>query len=153
LRVPLLLEPTNCPYYLVSRATLLVTTALRQELRQAGVDHVRPAYLGVLLTLWRDDGLKVVELGRRAGLEPSTMTGLLDRMERDGLLARAPDPEDRRAHRIHLTEKGHEAMQPVSDVMDRALGKILDGIGQKDLTGLKQTLRRILANANKLGEP
>jgi DNA-binding MarR family transcriptional regulator len=151
--VVLLPEPTNCPYYLVSRATLLVTTALRRELRQAGVDHVRPAYLGVLLTLWREDGLKVVELGRRAGLEPSTMTGLLDRMERDGLLARAADPEDRRAHRIHLTEKGHEAMQPVSDVMDRALGKILDGIGQEDLTGLKQTLRRILANANKLGEP
>jgi hypothetical protein len=44
-------------------------------------------------------------------------------------------------------------MQPVSDVMDRALGKILDGIGQADLAGLKQTLRRILANAHKLGEP
>jgi DNA-binding MarR family transcriptional regulator len=148
-----LLEPTDCPYYLVSRATLLVTTALRQELREAGVDHVRPAYLGVLLTLWRDDGLKVVELGRRAGLEPSTMTGLLDRMERDGLLTRASDPEDRRAHRIHLTEKGHGAMQPVSDVMDRALGKILNGIEPQDLAGLKQTLRRILANAHRLDQP
>jgi DNA-binding MarR family transcriptional regulator len=151
--VPVIPDPTDCPYYLVSRATLLVTTALRQELREAGVDHVRPAYLGVLLTLWRKDGLKVVELGRRAGLEPSTMTGLLDRMERDGLLARASDPEDRRVHRIHLTEKGHGAMQPVSDVMDRALGKILNGIEPQDLAGLKQTLRRILANAHRLDEP
>ena len=151
--MPVIPDPTDCPYYLVSRATLLVTTALRQELREAGVDHVRPAYLGVLLTLWREDGLKVVDLGRRAGLEPSTMTGLLDRMERDGLLARASDPEDRRAHRIHLTEKGHEAMQPVSDVMDRALGRILNGIEPRDLAGLKQTLRRILANAHRLDEP
>jgi DNA-binding MarR family transcriptional regulator len=146
-------EPKDCPYYLVSRATLLVTTALRQELREAGVDHVRPAYLGVLFTLWREDGLKVVELGRRAGLEPSTMTGLLDRMERDGLLARAADPGDRRAHRIHLTENGHGALQPVSDVLDRALGKILDGIAPQDLVGLKRTLRQILANANRLEAP
>ncbi len=69
-------DPRDCPYHLVSRATLLVTSALRKELRDAGVDHVRPAYFGVLLSLWREDGLKAVELGRRAGLEPSTMTGL-----------------------------------------------------------------------------
>ncbi|MHC4108867.1 MAG: MarR family winged helix-turn-helix transcriptional regulator [Planctomycetota bacterium] len=144
-------DPTDCPYYLVSRATLLVTHALRQELRDAGVDHVRPAYLGVLLSLWLEDGLKVVELGRRAGLEPSTMTGLLDRMERDGLLSRSADPEDRRAQRIHLTNKGRDAKPAVSKVMDRALGKILDGVGEADLTRLKKTLRRVLANANKLG--
>ena len=151
--MPLLPEPNDCPYYLVSRATLLVTTALRQELREAGVDYVRPAYLGVLLTLWREDGLKVVELGRRAGLEPSTMTGLLDRMERDGLLARASDPEDRRAHRIHLTDAGREAKSPVGRVMDRALGKILGGVRQSDLAQLKKTLRQMLANANRLVEP
>ena len=99
-------ELTDCPYYLISRATLVVTAALRRGMAEAGVGHVRPAYVGVLMSLWRDDGLKVGELGRRAGLEPSTMTGLLDRMERDGLLERGPDPTDRRALRILLTQKG-----------------------------------------------
>jgi DNA-binding MarR family transcriptional regulator len=146
-------DPRDCPYHLVSRATLLVTSALRKELRDAGVDHVRPAYFGVLLSLWREDGLKAVELGRRAGLEPSTMTGLLDRMEHDGLLTRSSDPNDRRAHRIHLTDAGREAKSPVSRVLDRALGKILDGIRQSDLAQLKKTLRQILANANRLVEP
>jgi len=103
---------TDCPYYLVSRTTLLVTAALKRELGAADVERVRPAYLGVLMSLWREDGLIVVELGRRAGLEPSSMTGLLDRMARDGLLRRSPDPADRRVHRIHLTEAGRDAERP-----------------------------------------
>jgi len=97
-------EVTDCPYYLVSRATLVITNVLRRELQAAGIEQVKPAYLGVLMSLWVDDSLKVVELGRRAGLEPSTMTGLLDRMERDGLVARTADPADRRAHRTRLTD-------------------------------------------------
>jgi DNA-binding MarR family transcriptional regulator len=146
-------DPRECPYHLVSRATLLVTSALRRELRDAGIDDVRPAYMGVLLCLWREDGLKVVELARRAGLEPSTMTGLLDRMERDRLLLRSADPEDRRAHRIHLTERGREAKRPVSQLMDRALGRILDGVTPADLEQLKQTLRQVLINANRMVAP
>ena len=57
---------TECPYYLVSRATLVVTAALKRGLAEAGMAHVRPAYLGVLMSLWQEDGVKVVELGRRA---------------------------------------------------------------------------------------
>ncbi len=144
---------TDCPYYLVSRTSLLVTAALRREFRAAGVDSVRPAYLGVLMSLWREDGLIVVELGRRAGLEPSTMTGLLDRMARDGLVERSPDPSDRRVHRIHLTARGRAAQRPVTEVVDRALGKMLEGISEADLEKLKSTLRHVLGNAHNLGEP
>jgi DNA-binding MarR family transcriptional regulator len=146
-------DPADCPYHLVSRATLLLTNALRRQLREAGVDQVRPAYLGVLLSLWREDGLRVLELGRRAGLEPSSMTGLLDRMERDGLLARGSDPEDRRAHRIHLTDRGREAKRAVGRVVDRTLANILHGIREAELAQFKDTLRRVLANANRPSQP
>lgn len=81
------------------------------------------------------------------------MTGVLDRMERDGLLTRSSDPEDRRVHRIHLTAKGHDAKESVGDVVDRALAKMLDGIEAAELVAFKQTLRQVLANANRLGEP
>jgi DNA-binding MarR family transcriptional regulator len=97
---------TDCPYYLITRASLVTTAHLKRKLAEAGAGQIRPSYLGVLLSLWREDGLRGVELGRRAGLEPSTMTGILDRMERDDLVARRPDPDDRRAHRIHLTGRG-----------------------------------------------
>ena len=111
-------EPIDCPYYLISRATLVATAALKRALADAGVGQIRPAYLGVLMSLWKKDGLKMVDLGRRAGLEPSTMTGLLDRMERDDLVVRVPDPDDRRAYRIQLTELGRHVEEPVHRVVE-----------------------------------
>ena len=109
-----LVSPVDCPYYLITRATRSVTAQLRKGLADRGAGNVKPAYLGVLMSLWQADGLKANELARRAGLEPSTMTGLLDRMERDGLLERRADPHDRRANRIHLTRDGIDAGEPAT---------------------------------------
>ncbi len=144
-----LTEVTNCPYYLVSRATLVITNVLRRKLLEAGIDKVKPAYLGVLMSLWSEDSLKVVELGRRAGLEPSTMTGLLDRMERDGLVVRAADPKDRRAHRIKLTKAAQGLQNRVLESVDETLAAVLEGVSERDAATLKKTLRKVLANAQR----
>ncbi len=139
-------HPTDCPYYLISRVTLQAASALKRGLAEAGVGQVKPAYLGVLLGLWYEDGLKVVELSRRAGLEPSTMTGLLDRMERDELIIRKSDPSDRRALLIQLTEKGHELEKPVHDAVERVLGGVFSGISEEDLSRTMNLLRKVLTN-------
>jgi DNA-binding MarR family transcriptional regulator len=146
-------EPTDCHYYLITRASLVLTSHLKRALAEAGVAHVRPAYLGVLMSLWKEDGVKMVELGRRAGLEPSSMTGLLDRMERDELVSREPDPDDRRAYRIRLTQRAEEGREAVLDVVDRTLNRALVGLDEKRLEDMKQTLRQLLLNTNKLREP
>ena len=142
-------EVTDCPYYLISRASLVITAALKRDLDEAGVSRVRPAYLGVLMGLWNEDALKVGELGRRAGLEPSTMTGLLDRMARDGLVERRADPSDRRAQRVHLTTAGREARDPASRVVNGTLDRMLEDVSGDDLAHLKDTLKRLLASDHK----
>jgi DNA-binding MarR family transcriptional regulator len=142
-----LINPTDCPYYLISRTTLLGTSALKRGFAAAGVERVRPAYIGVLMSLWREDGLKMIELGRRAGLEPSTMTGLLDRMERDGLLYRSADPEDRRALRVYLTDDGVNIRELALGVLEDTITKIFGGISEEDLDHLKGVLRRVLENS------
>ena len=141
-----LLTPTDCFYYLITRATLVATSVLKKELAAAGVRRVKPAYLGVLMTLWNRDGLGAVDLGRRAGLEPSTMTGLLDRMERDGIVVRRSDPTDRRAHRICLTKDGKRFRQPVLEVVDQTLAKATKGFSGAELASMKEGLRRFLIN-------
>ncbi len=146
-----LMDPTSidCPFYLISRVTLVVVSALKKGLVQADVRQVKPAYLGVLMSLWGEDGLKAVELGRRAGLEPSSMTGLLDRMERDQLVKRTADPSDRRAHRIYLTQQGIDVKGTVTDVVTRIIDTVFIGISDNELDQTKDVLRRILANSNK----
>ena len=139
----------ECPYYLISRVSLVVTSALKKGFADAGVEKVRPAYLCVMMSLWKEDGLKVIELGKKAGLEPSTMTGLLDRMERDGLASRTTDPKDRRVLRIYLTETGQNVRNPVLKVIDDVLEDVFAGISKEDISHTKNLLRHVLANAHE----
>ncbi len=141
--------PPDCPYYLISRSMLAVTSLLKKGFANEGVSTIKPAYLGVLLSLWHEDGLKANELGKRAGLEPSTMTGLLDRMERDGLVKRKSDPNDRRAHRIHLTKEGVDAEVSATKVVSSTLEKAFSTIVEKDIETTKNVLRTILLNCGK----
>ncbi len=145
-------NPIDCPYYLISRVTLFVTSALKKGFADAGVNAVKPAYLGVLMTLWREDGLKVIDLGKKSGLEPSTMTGLLDRMERDELLYREADPSDRRAQRIYLTATGRKVKISVLHAVDEVLAGVFKGISEKEIHNTKDTLQRVLTNAQKGNE-
>ena len=138
----------ECPYYLISRVSLSVTAALKKEFASSGVEQVKPAYLCVLMSLWQADGLKVIELSKKAGLEPSTMTGLLDRMERDELVERTTDLTDRRVLRIHLTKIGQQVRDPVLNVVDRVIAQVFAGIPQDDISQTKNLLRHVLANAN-----
>jgi DNA-binding MarR family transcriptional regulator len=140
------ITPTDCFYYLISRATLVATSVLKRELAAAAVPQVKPAYLGVLMSLWNEDGLAAAELGRRAGLEPSTMTGLLDRMERDGILSRCADPNDRRAQRIVLTEAGERYRTPVLQVVEQTLAKASRGFSEEEISRSKDFLRNFLSN-------
>lgn len=151
-------DTNNCPYYLITRASLSITAEIRKAFAAAGMGHVRPAYLGVLMCLWREDGLdealgklgspggmKIADLGRCAGLEPSTMTGVIDRMERDGLVRRENDPEDRRAQNVRLTDEGSRVRGDVITAVNSALGTVFAGIGTDAIEGLKGILRSVLA--------
>jgi DNA-binding MarR family transcriptional regulator len=89
----------------------------------------------------------VIELGKKAGLEPSTMTGLLDRMERDELVARTTDPNDRRVLKINLTKTGQQVRDPVLKVVDRVITEVFADIAEDDISQTKNLLRHVLANA------
>ena len=139
----------ECPYYLISRVSLSVTAALKKEFASSGVEEVKTAYLCVLMSLWQEDGLKVIELSKKAGLEPSTMTGLLDRMERDELVERTTDQTDRRVLRIHLTKTGRQVRDPVLKAVERVITEIFAGIPQESISQTKDLLRHVLANTHQ----
>ncbi|TAL38524.1 MAG: MarR family transcriptional regulator [Spirochaetes bacterium] len=101
---------------------------------------------GTVSRLGHEDGIRISELGRMTGLEPSSMTGLVDRMERDGLVLRAPDPHDRRSQVVSLTEAGSAAQSGVIAALDRALEMVFQGMPQSELAAGKKFLERAIAN-------
>ena len=77
------------------------------------------------------------------------MTGLLDRMERDGFVIRAPDPADRRAQVIHLTENGRKIRETAMRMVDETLALMFQGISDDDVALTKEVLRKVLVNARE----
>lgn len=73
-----------------------------------------PVQYFVIVSLYKQDGMKFKDLANSLSIEGPTLTGLLDRMERAGLLERRGDPEDRRSVLVYLTDKGKQIGPEVS---------------------------------------
>jgi DNA-binding MarR family transcriptional regulator len=87
----------------------------------------------------------MTELSRLLHLEKSSLTGLVDRVERRGLVARARDARDRRACRIELTDQGtHLALACHEDVTTR-LETLAGDLEPADRTHLVSIITRLLA--------
>lgn len=87
----------------------------------------------VLAHLLRSNGMQQKQLAEEMDITAITLTGLLDRMERDGWVERRADPADRRAKRIFLTEKVAPVMKEL-----RALGREVRNSAQAGLSDAEQ---------------
>lgn len=100
-----------------------------------------PQYV-TLLVLWEEDGLVVKDLGERLHLDSATLTPLLKRLEKAGLVIRTRDSIDQRLVHITLTEAGRALRQQAEAIppsMLCATGETVAGL--IDLTGQLTTLR------------
>ena len=86
--------------YATSRA---ITSVYRPSLEKLGLTY--PQYL-VMLVLWESDGISVSQLGERLFLDSGTLTPLLKRLEKRGLIMRRRDNDDERQVNISLTLAG-----------------------------------------------
>src|SRR4051794_4346334 len=92
------------PHESLAHAFGAMARALERELRGACAEYaVTPGQLPVLLALYERDGLTQTELAAATGVEQPTMAATLTRMEDDGLVRRAADPDDARRVGVFLT--------------------------------------------------
>jgi DNA-binding MarR family transcriptional regulator len=124
--------------YLLNRAARLMAHELAEELRPA---HVGIGQWAVLLFLWARDGVTQAELARHVAIEPPTLVRTIDRMVRDGLVTREPDPRDGRVSRVHLTDRGRSLRD---DLIPKAVAVNAEALARLTATE-GRTLRRLLA--------
>jgi DNA-binding MarR family transcriptional regulator len=72
----------------------------------------------LLLNLWPQDGLTHSEVAEHLCVQPATVTRMLDRLVKTGLVQRLTDAEDQRVSRVYLTEKGRQLVQPIEQIWD-----------------------------------
>ena len=99
--------PDRRLFFLLSAGARRVQRWIDAEL--AGMGGLTQAQSGLLFFLGKDGGVLIGEAAQALDVAPSAMTGLVDRMERGGLVERRADPDDGRSQRLFLTQSGREA--------------------------------------------
>ncbi|MEV0587443.1 MarR family transcriptional regulator [Nonomuraea sp. NPDC050310] len=124
----------------LQRATHATLHLLAAELAGLGLSA---SEMNVLANLADGRARTIRELGVAAGTRPTTLTSVLDRLERRELLARGPRPGDRRAVEVRLTAAGREAAatirRAISGLEERALG----GFSEEAVAGLREGLQAL----------
>ena len=103
-------------------AARLMTQAYTPFLNELGITY--PQYL-VLMVLWEKDSQPVNDIAHRLLLETNTVTPLLQRMEKQGIVSRRKGDQDKRQQIVSLTEKGRELEQKAFDIIPAGMGKRL----------------------------
>jgi DNA-binding MarR family transcriptional regulator len=131
--------------FLLAKASQRWNELLAAEFAAAGYPEVRPAYGSILLPLWEEDDLRMGELGRRARLAKQTMTTMVRLMERDGLVSRAPDPEDRRAQRVRLTERGRDLRKVARKVLTALDRRVSERLSEREIAPFESCLQEVMS--------
>jgi MarR family transcriptional regulator, transcriptional regulator for hemolysin len=113
----------------------------------AGVGGSLPAWL-VLMSLKAHHHGMQRELAEAVGIEGPTLTHHLNRMEAEGLVRRNRDPENRRVHRVELTDQGEEAFDRCREAVVDFDRRLRAGIGDEEVAALGELLARLRLNAS-----
>ncbi|MFC7440787.1 MarR family winged helix-turn-helix transcriptional regulator [Laceyella putida] len=101
---------------------------------------ITPPQFNALLWLSDEGDMTIGELSQKMFLACSTMTDLIDRMEKNGVVERVRDERDRRVVRIHLLEKGREIIDEVLQARRQYLAEILSHLSDEEALKMKKHL-------------
>jgi DNA-binding MarR family transcriptional regulator len=127
--------------YLLAKASQSWNEQLQVGFTEAGYPEVRASYGSVFIPLLEEDGLRMGEIARRARLSKQTMTTMVRLCERDGLVARRPDPNDGRATRVHLTAKARRFQPAAERVLAGVERSVISKLGERRLAELRRSLK------------
>ncbi len=129
----------------------MLRTYADQRARQFGISRAQWTVLG---RLDRSEGLKQSELAELLDLQPISLTRLLDRLAKNGLIERRPDPNDRRANRLYLTPAARPLLEQLALLGEDVMQIVLQDIDEvaheqllRDLTMMKSNLRAAISRS------
>jgi DNA-binding MarR family transcriptional regulator len=121
-----------------------IRTRMLDELHGAGFTDLVAAHL-VILRYPGPDGLRPVEVAGNSGMTRQAANYLLGQLEQLGYLERRDDPDDPRAKRIHMTERGTAAGRTIRAAVREMEKEWAQELGHEDLEQLRALLTRLYA--------
>lgn len=135
------MEYVNCINFLLTVAQHEVFLTFSESLSQYGIT---PGQYGVLACLWKDETLSPKEIATILRVENSTISGVLDRMQKRGLIDRVLNPNNRRSITVKATKEGMALKEPVMKTIDELNDLVLRDFSPQEREEFIGYIKRII---------
>lgn len=130
----------------ISKIKQLGDRAFEKILTAQGIEAFNGAQGRILYVLWQEDGVPIKTISERCGLAITSLTTMLERMEKSGLIIRQQDSGDKRKTLIFLTDKAKALKEDYDAVSDRMSAIFYQGFTEKEIRTFEEHLERIRLN-------
>lgn len=135
------------PGHYARRLQQIAVALFLQETEAFGITPVQYA---ALQAVFHQPELDQRSLARTIGFDASTITGVVDRLEERGLLARSPSSTDRRVRLLTLTKPGMDLLERVIPAMRRCQVRLLDPLSAREQEIFMRLLRKLVTANNAM---
>ncbi len=134
------MKTQDCIFFQLSRASRAGARFWQQKVAPYGVTSAQAL---VLLSLSEKDQVKSRHIGEQTELDSATLAGLLDRLASSGLVERRPNPDDRRAILVCLTEQGEKIAGRIQAIVEIENQAFLSALTPEEGLILKSLLKKL----------
>ena len=135
--------------FLISQIKQIGGRVFDKILQRENINEFNGAQGKILYVLWQHDRISIIELSKLSGLANTTLTSMLDRMEKSGLLTRLPDPQDRRKNLIALTDKARRLKDSYDKVSLEMHEVYFKNFSRSEIIEFEKYLQRVLENVKE----
>ncbi len=138
-----LFDLDECVAFITNKAAKKMADAFNERLKSLGTTRVQWT---ALYYLGKYDGISQKELAEKMNIKSSTVARLIDRMENDNLVIRLEDPEDRRAIKLALTEKGKELREKLLPEGEKMSKIFANGLTDEEIEIFLKVINKMVEN-------
>ena len=140
--------------FLITKLKQLQSRALAQCISEQGIDAFSGEQGKILFVLWQKDKITQKELATETGLAKNTITVMLEKMEKNNLIKRITDENDKRKSLVILTDYANSFKKSFDDISDEMLQKFYKNFSEEEIDNFEEYLHRIIRNLeeNEEGE-
>lgn len=130
----------DCICFQLGRIARKITKHYKDKIAPFGLTH---GQFFMLVALMEEDGILAGQLAAKVALDRATTTGLLDRLQREGWIERRPDKKDRRALRIHMTERALSQRDKFFHIFEEINGHFLNRFSSEEWKAFQVLLAKL----------
>ena len=132
--------------FLIAKIHQITNRIFKKMLKEYGIKELNPGQGRILFALWQQNEVPIHELSKKTQLTKSSLTTMLDRLEKTGFLKREDDLRDRRITRVKLTEKSKNLQKKYVDVSKKMTEVFYGALTEEEIDQFEEYLRKILNN-------